>query len=330
MDLESLLSGIKDLINSNGEYMKIKKYIKALWKYITNPRYRFLINAGLGKYNKMPDEEYLKKMYYATMGKQLNLDNPQTFNEKLQWLKLHNRKDIYTVMVDKYLVRDYIKEKLGEEYLIPLLGVYDKPEDIDFDKLPNQFVLKCNHNSGLGMYICKDKSKLTKRDFKKIRKELSKGLKEDYYLYAREWPYKNVPRKIVAEEFLEENERNGADSLIDYKWFCFNGEPKIMYIGNDASQHPTCDWFDMKFNFLNIRDKDPNSETLPKKPLFFNEMKSFAKKLSEGTKFLRVDFYIVNGHLYVGELTFFHCAGFVSFHPEEMDKKLGNLIILKS
>ena len=216
MDLESLLSGIKDLINSNGEYMKIKKYIKALWKYITNPRYRFLINAGLGKYNKMPDEEYLKKMYYATMGKQLNLDNPQTFNEKLQWLKLHNRKDIYTVMVDKYLVRDYIKEKLGEEYLIPLLGVYDKPEDIDFDKLPNQFVLKCNHNSGLGMYICKDKSKLTKRDFKKIRKELSRGLKEDYYLSGREWPYKNVPRKIICEQYMVDSE---TKDLYDYKFF---------------------------------------------------------------------------------------------------------------
>lgn len=291
-------------------------------------QYRSLMKNGY----KYDDREYLIKLGEIKLGYKINLENPKNFNEKLNWIKLSDRKDIYTIMSDKYRMKEYVSSKLsgGETlYVVPLIGVWDKAEDIDFDKLPNKFVLKCNHNSGKGMYICKDKSKLTSKDIKVIRKNLNEGLKQDYYLTAREWPYKNIQRKIIAEEFLEENNRKDADSLLDYKWFCFNGEPKLMYIGNDASYNPTCDWFDMDFNFMNMHDKDPNSKILPSKPELFEQMKEFARILSQGTKFLRVDYYIVNGHLYVGELTFFHSAGFGRLYPEEMNDKLGEWIKLE-
>ncbi len=302
--------------------MKMKKHAKAIGKFLTDKNYRFLVLAGKGKYDKMPDEQYLKKFFKAKTGCELNLENPKSFSEKLQWLKLHDRKDIYTVMADKYLMKEFVTERIGEGHVVPLLGVYDSPDEIDFSKLPNQFVLKCNHNSGLGMYICKDKSKLSKRDVKRIKKNLAKGLAQDYYLHCREWPYKNIKRKIIAEEFLKETTHPNLDCLIDYKWFCFDGEPKIMYIGTDASAHPACDWFDMDFNFLDVHDKDPNSAVRPSKPADFEEMKKYARILAQGTKFLRVDFYVVNGNVYVGELTFFHNGGTTGIKPEKMDLNL--------
>ena len=183
--------------------------IQKINKFITNPQIRFSYLNVLGFYSKTPDDVFLKKAFRVNMHQELNLDNPQTFNEKLQWLKLYNRKPEYTMMVDKYKVREYVADTLGEEYLIPLLGVWDDPDEIDFDALPNQFVLKCNHNSGLGMCICKDKSKL---DIEKVKKELKKGLKQDYYLTGREWPYKDVPRKIVCEKFMTNDEVGGENS----------------------------------------------------------------------------------------------------------------------
>lgn len=175
---------------------KMNRYIRMVKQFVLDPKVRFGYLTRAGFYNHMSDEEYLSRKYQLYFGQKLDLQNPQTFNEKLQWLKLYNRKPEYTVMVDKYKVREYIAQELGEEYLIPLLGVWDNPDEIDFDALPNQFVLKCNHNSGLGMCICKDKSEL---DISKVKVELRKGLKQDYYLTGREWPYKDVPRKIIAE-----------------------------------------------------------------------------------------------------------------------------------
>ena len=207
--------------------MNVSRICRLGYKYVTDSNYRFLVNAGLGAYRHWADEPYLKKMFRATMGKELDLNDPKTFNEKLQWLKLYNRKPEYTMMVDKYLVRDYIKETLGEQYLIPLLGVWDDPDEIDFDALPDRFVLKCNHNSGKGMYICKDKSKM---DVKKVKSELRAGLKQNYYLHGREWPYKDVPRKIIAEQYMEDAK---TEELRDYKFFCFNGEVKAMFIAMD-------------------------------------------------------------------------------------------------
>lgn len=309
-------------MNDGGIYMKIKKYIKALVKMMYDSDYRFLILSGLGFYDKLDDESYLKRKYKACIKKDLNIDNPRTFNEKLQWLKLHDRKPEYTMMVDKYAVRQYIADTIGEEYLIPLLGIWDNPDDIDFDSLPNQFVLKCNHNSGLGMCICKDKSKL---NIGKVKAELRKGLRQDYYLTGREWPYKNVPRRIVCEKYMQ---NANDEDLTDYKFFCFNGEPKIMYIACDHAKQPKPDFFDMNFDKINMRMEDPNSEEIHEKPKYFEEMKLIARKLSSNTCFLRVDFYVINNKLYFGELTFFHMSGFAPVNPEEWSYKLGDWIKL--
>ena len=305
--------------------MKVLKYVRALERYITDKNYRFLIEAGRGKYDKLPDREYLEKKFYAMLGYSLDLTNPQTFNEKLQWLKLYDRKPDYTMMVDKYKVREYIKEKLGEEYLIPLLGVWDNAEDINFDKLPNRFVLKCNHNSGLGMYICKDKSKLTEKQIKVIRKNLTKGLQQDYYLTGREWPYKDVPRKIIAEKYMEDE----TGQLRDYKFYCFNGEPKIIMINSDREIEKTkADYFDMDFNWIDLKWGYEHALVKPSKPINFEKMKELAVVLSKNIPELRVDFYEVNNKIYFGELTFFDGSGFDKIEPEEWDEKLGDWIIL--
>lgn len=302
--------------------MRLKKLIKAGCKYLMSSDYRFLINSSFGLHNKMRDEEYLKRKFRACTGGELNLENPQTFNEKLQWLKLNNRKPEYTLMVDKYRVRDYIADTIGEEYLIPLLGVWKDPEEIDFDALPEQFVLKCNHNSGLGMCICKDKSKL---DIAKVKRELKKGLAQDYYLTGREWPYKDVIRRIVAEQYIEDA---ADDALTDYKFFCFNGDAKIMYISKDNGRNPRTDFFDMDFKHLPIRVKDPQAEKTPTKPEHFDKMKHIAETLSKNIPHLRVDFYCVNGKIYVGELTFFHMSGLTIITPEEWNLRLGSWIKL--
>lgn len=305
--------------------MKVLKYIKALKRYISDKNYRFLIDAGKGKYDKLSDREYLEKKFYAMLGYSLDLSNPQTFNEKLQWLKLYDRKPEYTMMVDKYKVREYIKEKLGEEYLIPLLGVWDKAEDINFDKLPNRFVLKCNHNSGLGMYICKDKSKLTENQIKAIRKNLANGLQQDYYLTGREWPYKDVPRKIIAEKYMEDE----TGQLRDYKFYCFNGEPKIIMINSDREIGKTkADYFDMDFNWLDLKWGYEHALVKPSKPINFEKMKELAVVLSKNIPELRVDFYEVNNKIYFGELTFFDGSGFDKIEPKEWDKKIGDWIKL--
>lgn len=303
--------------------MKVLKYVRALERYITDKNYRFLIEAGRGKYDKLPDREYLEKKFYAMLGYSLDLTNPQTFNEKLQWLKLYDRKPDYTMMVDKYKVREYIKEKLGEEYLIPLLGVWDNAEDINFDKLPNRFVLKCNHNSGLGMYICKDKSKLTEKQIKVIRKNLTKGLQQDYYLTGREWPYKDVPRKIIAEKYMEDE----TGQLRDYKFYCFNGEPKIIMINSDREIEKTkADYFDMDFNWIDLKWGYEHALVKPSKPINFEKMKEIAGVLSKNIPELRVDFYEVNNKIYFGELTFFDGSGFDKIEPKEWDKKIGDWI----
>ena len=252
------------------------------------------------------------------------INNPKTFNEKLQWLKLHDRRPEYTIMVDKYKVRDYIKEKLGEEYLIPLLGVWDHPRKIDFDVLPRQFVLKCNHNSGLGMCICKDKSVL---NIRRVRAGLRRGLRQDYYLTGREWPYKNVPRKIIAEQFM----RSDGGGLTDYKVHCFNGEPKLILVCKDRFSKTglTEDFFTVRWEHLDMRrPTHPNALNEIAKPAELSEMLALAKKLSEGIPFLRVDFYIIEHRIYFSELTFFPASGFEKFVPEEWDAVLGSCLQL--
>lgn len=271
----------------------------------------------------LSDEKYLKLLYRMHIGKKLNLSNPQTFNEKLQWLKLNNQKDEYTMMVDKYLVREYIKRTIGEEYLIPLIGVWDKPEEIDFDSLPSRFVLKCNHNSGTGMCICKDKRKL---DYEKVKSDLKKGLAENYDKYNREWPYKNVRRKIICEEYMEDE--NGE--LKDYKFMAFNGEVKCSFVGSDRFSpeglHIT--FYDNDWNIMPFERHYPCSNSPLPCPECFEEMKKLAAKLSKNIPFIRVDFYEIQGKVYFGELTFFPGSGFEEFTPNSWDYELGSWIDL--
>lgn len=296
-------------------------------KNLKNFRSRLILRLiRNGRLNKLSDEKFLKLKYWAKMDhKHLNLNNPQTFNEKLQWLKINDRNPLYTILADKYKMKEWVSEKIGGKYIVPLLGVWNNVDDIDFNKLPDEFVLKCNHNSGLGMVICKDKSKL---NIVEVKNNLKKGLRQNYFDYSREWPYKNIEKKIVAEKLLCDDSGEQEDSLIDYKFFCFNGQPKIMYISKDNALEPKTDFFDMDFNRLDLRMKDKNSEIPPDKPKNFEKMKELASKLSKGIPHVRVDFYCVNEQIFVGEMTFFHNGGFSKIYPERWQKILGDWIDL--
>ncbi len=301
--------------------MKIATVLK---KFLCDPKVRLGYLTKLGLTDGISDRRLLEMKYRASMGGELDLDTPSTFNEKLQWLKLYDRKPEYTVMVDKYRVRDYIADTIGSEYLIPLVGVWDSADEIDFDALPNQFAMKCNHNSGLGMCICKDKSKL---DVVQVKKELRKGLQEDYYLTGREWPYKDVPRKIIAEQFM----KSDAGGLTDYKLHCFNGEPKLILVCKDRFTETglTEDFFSENWEHLDIRrPKHPNASQPIPQPEELPQMLELARKLSKDIPFLRVDFYIIEHKIYFSELTFFPASGFEKFVPEKWDQTLGSWLTL--
>ena len=305
---------------------KMDKYLKAGKKLLIDPDYRFLFMADkMGGYNRMPDEQYLRRRFKATIGRELNLESPQTYNEKIQWLKLYDRKPLYTELVDKIEVKKYVADKIGDEYVIPLLGVWNDPEEIDFTLLPNQFVLKCNHNSGIGMYICKDKSKL---DIDRVKRGLNIGLKEDKYLLGREWPYKNVKRRILAEKYMEDNTTH---DLKDYKFFAFDGVVKALFIATErqsANEETKFDFFDAEFQHLDLINGHPNAEITPSCPKMFEEMKRLAEKLSKGFPHVRIDFYEVNGKVYFGEFTFSHWSGLMPFEPESWDYTFGSWITL--
>jgi len=274
-----------------------------------------------GFFNWMDDETYLKMIYRARMHKKLDLNNPQTFNEKLQWLKLHDRKPEYTQLVDKYKVRKYIADTIGEQYLIPLLGVWDKFDDIDFNKLPNQFVLKCTHDSG-GLVICRDKSKL---DIVKARKKLNTCLNQNYYWGGREWPYKNVKPRIIAEKYMVD--KSGAE-LKDYKFFCFNEETFFLYVSQGLENHDTASisFYDLNGKPMPFKRTDYRSLAGSiKMPVNFEKMKVLANEYAStiGSPFLRVDMYEINEMIYFSEFTFTPCAGMLPFEPPEYDKILG-------
>lgn len=272
----------------------------------------------------IPDSLYLKYYYWRKSKKKLNLREPKTFNEKLQWLKLYNRKPEYTNMVDKYVVREYIKEKIGEEYLIPLLGVYDKFEDIEFNKLPKQFVIKCNHDSG-GLVICKDKNNF---NIMCAKTKINECLKRNYYYAGREWPYKNVKPRIIVEEYMEDEK---SVDLRDYKFFCFNGEPKYLYVSEGLVDHSTAkiSFYDMNYNEAEFGRTDYEKfSKKPEKPINFEKMKELTKILSKDIPFIRVDFYEINKKIYFGELTFYPTSGMMPFDPPEYDKILGDMLIL--
>lgn len=286
-------------------------------KLLKRPQYLFLMLGHRGFFKWMKDETYLKIAYWCKMDKKLNINHPKTYNEKLQWLKLNDRNPKYPSLVDKYEVRKHIKKLIGEEYLIPLLGTWDNVDDIDFSELPNQFVLKCTHDSG-GVVICHDKSKL---DVKMTKRKLAKLLSHNYFWGQREWLYKSIKPRIIAEKYMVDESRK---ELKDYKFFCFKGKPKAMFIATDRERDTRFDFYDLKFNHLPFTQKYPNADKPIIKPKSFERMIKLASILSAGIPHVRIDFYDINGKIYFGEMTFFHFSGWEKFDPPEYDNIFGN------
>lgn len=285
---------------------------------ITHPRAAtntILVHCG----RKISDKRYLSLLYLINFGKKPNLETPQSFNEKMNWLKLHDRRDIYTAMADKYAAKTYVAERIGSEYVVKNYGVYDRWEDIDFNLLPNQFVIKGTHDSG-GAFVCKDKSTF---DFNKAKQRIKHNLRINYFYPLREWPYKNIKPKIIVDQLLDDH---SGRELRDYKFWCFNGTPTFMYITNKGKVIKE-NFYDMDFNPVSI---DHGFErTIPEyeKPTSFEKMKELATQLSAGIPFVRVDFFNVEGKIYFGEFTFYDWGGMRPFQ-NGWDEKIGQYIQL--
>ncbi|MDD6250787.1 MAG: ATP-grasp fold amidoligase family protein [Bacillales bacterium] len=300
--------------------MKLNKIIK----FIFDKDYRFITLGNYGFYKRMNDSVYLKKRYKALTGKKLNMDRPKTFNEKLQWLKVNDRKEYYSKMVDKYDAKEYVKEICPSINVIKTIGIYDHFDDINLDSLPDKFVIKCTHNSNC-LIICRDKSKF---DGVYAKKQLEKGLKDNFYTAGREWPYKNLRRRIIVEEYMEDDSGEG---LMDYKFYCFNGVPKFLYISKGLENHATAaiSFVTLNWQFAPYERSDYKPfEKLPKQPACFEQMIQIAKILSKEMPFLRVDLYEINNKVYFSELTFYPCAGAMPFKNDDHDLELGNMIHL--
>lgn len=296
--------------------------LKKIIYIVTHP---IFILYYLDKYNiiRINDELYLKLRFQKLMNKKLDLDNPKTFSEKLQWLKLYDRNPLYTKLVDKYEVKKYVSKIIGSKYLIPTIGVYNNFNEINFDELPNKFIIKCTHDSG-GNVIVDDKNNF---DLCAARKKINKCLKNNFYYDGREWPYKNVKHRIIIEEYMEDKIDN---ELRDYKFFVINGKVRLLFVASNRQGDGDTyfDFFDIDYNHLNLLHGHPNAPTLPHKPYNFELMKQLAEKLANNIPEVRVDFYEVNKKIYFGEMTFFHHSGTLPFEPEIWDEKLGELLIL--
>lgn len=295
-----------------------------------NPYLIFKSLAARGYLKWLGDQTYIKFLFRSRMGKWPDLKAPKTFNEKLQWMKLYDRRPEYVTMVDKYAAKKYAADIIGQTYIIPTLGVWDRFEDIDFDGLPQQFVLKCTHDSG-GLVICRDKENLDRRA---AREKLQTALARNYYYASREWPYKDVKPRILAEQYMEDNTSAASDmpaGLTDYKFYCFDGEPAFLYISKGLEDHATArisfltlDWKPAPFQ---RRDYAP-FETLPAKPAGWDTMLQICRKLSKGYPFLRVDLYQIGSRVYFSELTLTPCSGMLPFETPEQDRQLGDLLHL--
>lgn len=312
--------------------IKDRKKMLPLHCYISHPN--VLLESLLRKYGGwIPDKQYLQMLYYLKMHKRLNLDNPQTFSEKIQWLKLYNRRPEYTMMVDKLAVKDYVAGIIGSEYIIPTLGVWDRPEDIDFDSLPNEFVLKTTHGGGGGgVVICKDKLLFDKKG---AINKLRIAMKQDIYKKLREWPYKNVKRRIIAEKYIEEA-LNPRSDLKDYKFYCFNGIPKFCQVIGERRIKETIDFFDMEWTHQDFCGLCPADAPLlfepakmaPLQPLHYKKMREVARMLSYGIPFCRIDLYDTPIQAYFGEITFYPASGLGVFTPSKYNGRLGEMITL--
>lgn len=303
--------------------------MKTAARLITKNR-RVFLRVIFDKLNKqgllrwLSDKSFLKMDYWLRFGKKLNLKNPKTFNEKLQWLKLYDRRPEYVTMVDKIAVKDYVAKRIGSEFIIPTLGVWDKPEDIDWNSLPNQFVLKWNHDSG-SIVICKDKDSFDKEA---AIKKLSYGAKVNGFWYGREWPYKGVKPKLLAEKYMEDC---STCELRDYKVFTFDGKAQLLLVASERQkprEEVKFDYFDIEKGHLSIVNNHPNATVPPKVPEHFDEMIALAEQISAGYPHLRVDFYEVNGKIYFGEITLYHGSGLMTFKPDEWNEKMGAMIHL--
>ena len=301
--------------------------------YVKHPR--ILFSSILRECGTLfPDKWYLQMKYYLEMGNKLHLKNPKTFGEKIQWLKLYDRRPEYTVMVDKYAVKDYVANMIGSEYVIPNLGVWNRPEDINFNDLPQQFVLKTTRGGGsCGVFLCKDKDLI---DQEETINRLKTALKYDIYKSFREWPYKNVPHRIIAEPYINNASQFNQD-LTDYKFYCFNGVPTYCQVIKDRHTKETIDFFDMDwrhqiFYGLNpvygvVSDIEP-AEIEPPKPIHYDKMKEMAHKLSVGLPFSRIDLYDTNARPLFGEITLYPASGIGTFIPNEYNAILGEMIKL--
>ena len=269
----------------------------------------------------IPDKLFLQLTYYLRLRRVLHLSNPRTFTEKLQWLKLYDKNPIYPTIVDKYAAKQYVANIIGSDHIIPTLGVWESVEDIDWDSLPSQFVLKCTHDSG-GVHICKDKESF---DFGSVKKQLKNHLKIDFYKEGREWPYKAVPKRIIAEKYIGEEE-----GLKDYKFFCFNGKVRFFKIdfGRFVDHH--ANYYDLDCKLLPFGEED--YPPIPEKDLDIpdniKEMFTLAEKLSRGFSFVRVDLFNTDNHIFFGEMTLYPGAGYGLFTPEEWNVRTGDMIQL--
>ena len=268
------------------------------------------------------DRLFISLEYFFARKRILHLNNPRRFNEKLQWLKLHCIHDEYTNLVDKYEVKQIVADKIGQDYIIPTLGVWNRFEEIDFDSLPDSFVLKCTHDSG-GLVICTNKNELDK---KKARKKIERCLRRKYFYQHREYPYRNVKPRIIAEKYMSDE---SGWQLKDYKVFCFNGEPRFIEVDYDRYVGHKLNVYDLDWNFVDFCMTSPNDRSVHiQKPTRLDEMIGLAKVLSKNTEFVRVDFYSINDRLYFGELTFHPGSGLIDFHPDKYDYILGDMLIL--
>lgn len=285
-------------------------------------RFMRMVASKVLSWRIFPDKLAIKLKYRFEMKRKLNLKDPKTFNEKLNWIKLYRRKPIMTTMADKYEVKKYVSDIIGPEYVIPSIAIYDKWDDIDFDSLKAPYVLKTTHSSGV-IKIVRSKEDLNDKETKK---KFNKSLKHNYFYSCREWPYKNIKPRIIVEQFVKDDKE---DNLPVYKFFCFNGKPYLVQtIKNDKTSYETIDYFDMDWKFLELKQNFENSEVPLTKPSNFEEMKELAAKLSKGFPFVRVDLYSVSGRIYFSEFTFFSDAGYQRFYPDEWDLKLGEMIEL--
>lgn len=273
-----------------------------------------------------PDKLYLKLLYRLKLGRKLDLKTPKRFTEKLQWLKLYDRKPLYTQLVDKVEVKKYVTDIIGSEYIIPTLGVWNSPNDIDWDRLPDRFILKTTHGGGgSGVVICGDKGQLDK---KMTVDKLNKGMKQDnIYATLREWPYKDVPHRVIAEQLLDKDPQ--YDDVPDYKFYCFNGIPKVLLIATNRFKDHNFNYYDMGFKKLNITSSAGRNAAIEfSKPSCFEEMKEIASKLSQGFAHIRVDLYYSNNKIYFGELTFYDSSGFDNLSSDRIDLEWGGWIEL--